>query len=99
MHEHVSCAHMDLVSDSSRVHALSNCVRTARRGVVFRVLFHPKQLMVISGGDDAEVRIWDLVTKTCMATLKVPAARRPACRCPSWQLSRCKTARLTRAAV
>ena len=36
-----------------------------------RVLFHPKQLTVVSGGDDAEVRVWDLVTKTCTATLKV----------------------------
>ena len=38
---------------------------------MFRVVFHPKQLMVISGGDDGDVRIWDLVTKTCTATLKV----------------------------
>ena len=42
---------------------------------MFRVIFHPKQLMVISGGDDAEVRVWDLVTKTCMATLKVRRAQ------------------------
>ena len=50
-------------------------MHSERRGVVFRVVFHPKQLMVISGGDDAQVRIWDLVTKTCMATLKVRAAQ------------------------
>lgn len=36
-------------------------------GVVLRVLFHPKQLMVVSSGDDAEVRVWDLVTKSCAA--------------------------------
>jgi WD40 repeat protein len=36
-------------------------------GVVLRTLFHPKQLMVISGGDDGEVRVWDLVTKSCAA--------------------------------
>ena len=36
-------------------------------GVVLRVLFHPKELMVISAGDDAEVRVWDLVTKSCAA--------------------------------
>ena len=29
------------------------------------------QLMLFSGGDDAEVRVWDLVEKTCTATLKV----------------------------
>ena len=50
-------------------------LRCARRGVVFRVVFHPKQLMVISGGDDSDVRIWDLVTKTCPATLKVCCRR------------------------
>lgn len=42
-----------------------------RRGVVFSVLFHPKQLTVVSGGDDAEVRVWDLVDKSCIAVLKV----------------------------
>ena len=34
-------------------------------------MFHPKQLMIISAGDDAEVRVWDLITKSCAATLKV----------------------------
>ncbi len=27
--------------------------------------------MLITAGDDAEVRVWDLVTKACIATLKV----------------------------
>ena len=43
----------------------------ARRAVVLRVLFHPKQLMLVSAGEDAEVRVWDLVDKSCVATLKV----------------------------
>jgi WD40 repeat protein len=51
----------------------------ARRGVVFRVVFHPKQLMLISGGDDGDVRVWDLVTKTCTATLKVRKQTGRAC--------------------
>ena len=50
----------------SRDHLPPRC-----RGVVFKVMFHPKQLMVISAGDDAEVRVWDLITKSCAATLKV----------------------------
>ncbi len=41
-----------------------------RRGVVFSVLFHPKQMTVVSGSDDAEVRVWDLVDKSCVAVLK-----------------------------
>jgi WD40 repeat protein len=41
-----------------------------RSGVVLRVIFHPKQLLVISGGDDATVRVWDLVTRACVAALK-----------------------------
>ena len=40
------------------------------RAVVLRVLFHPKQLMLVSAGEDAEVRVWDLVDKSCVATLK-----------------------------
>lgn len=52
-----------------------------------RVLFHPKQLLLFSGGDDTEVRVWDLVEKRCVATLQVRSARRScgeavcACRC------------------
>jgi len=45
--------------------------RLSCRGVVFTVLFHPKQLTLVSGGDDAEVRVWDLVDKSCIAVLKV----------------------------
>jgi WD40 repeat protein len=41
-------------------------------GVVLRVVFHPKQLMLVSGGDDAEVRVWDLVTKSCAAGDQAP---------------------------
>jgi WD40 repeat protein len=40
-------------------------------GVVLRLLFHPKQLLLVSGGDDGEVRVWDLVDKACVAHLKV----------------------------
>jgi WD40 repeat protein len=42
-----------------------------RSGVVLRLLFHPKQMQLYSGGDDGEVRVWDLVSKTCKATLQV----------------------------
>lgn len=37
---------------------------------MLRVLFHPKQLMLYSAGDDTDVRVWDLVTKSCTVTLK-----------------------------
>jgi U3 small nucleolar RNA-associated protein 13 len=37
---------------------------------VLRVLFHPKQLLLFSSCDDGEVRVWDLVTKSCMHSLK-----------------------------
>lgn len=40
---------------------------------MLRVVFHPKQLMLISAGEDAEVRVWDLVDKSCVATLKARA--------------------------
>lgn len=39
-------------------------------GIVLKVLFHPKQLMLFSAGDDADVRVWDLVDKSCVAVLK-----------------------------
>ena len=40
-------------------------------GVVLQVLFIPKQLMLVTSGDDSDVRIWDLVNKSCVAVLKV----------------------------
>jgi U3 small nucleolar RNA-associated protein 13 len=36
------------------------------RGIVLKVLFHPKQLLLLSSCDAGEVRVWDLVTKSCM---------------------------------
>ena len=38
--------------------------------MVLRVLFHPRQLQLVSAGDDAEVRVWDLVSKGCAAVLR-----------------------------
>lgn len=37
---------------------------------MLKVLFHPKQLLLFSACDDGEVRIWDLVTKSCVHSLK-----------------------------
>lgn len=33
-------------------------------------VFHPTQLLLATGGDDSQVRVWDLVAKTCVATLQ-----------------------------
>uniref|UniRef100_A0A383VI50 U3 small nucleolar RNA-associated protein 13 C-terminal domain-containing protein n=1 Tax=Tetradesmus obliquus TaxID=3088 RepID=A0A383VI50_TETOB len=43
---------------------------TGHGGIVLRVLFHPKQLLLFSSCDSGEVRVWDLVTKSCMHSLK-----------------------------
>lgn len=40
-------------------------------GVVLQVLFQAKQLTLVTSGDDADVRVWDLVSKSCVAVLKV----------------------------
>lgn len=40
--------------------------------MVFSVLFQPRQLTVVSGSEDGEVRVWDLVTKSCVHVLRVP---------------------------
>lgn len=40
------------------------------RGLVLQVVFSPRELKVITAGDDSEVRIWDLTNKACVATLK-----------------------------
>ncbi len=54
--------------------ALTRCPPVPFSGVVLKVLFHPKQLLLFSAGDDAEVRVWDLVTKECVAVFKVGTA-------------------------
>lgn len=69
----------------SAVRLPMGCSSQDCRGVVFSVLFHPKQLTVVSGGDDAEVRVWDLVDKSCIAVLKVRQPRRDACHPVAWQ--------------
>ncbi len=40
-------------------------------GVVLRVAFHPKSLQLFSAADDGGVRVWDLVDKSCVYSLKV----------------------------
>ncbi|KAJ8446087.1 hypothetical protein Cgig2_017589 [Carnegiea gigantea] len=41
------------------------------KGIVTYIIFHPdpNRLLLFSGSDDATVRVWDLVTKKCAATL------------------------------
>ncbi len=43
---------------------------TECRGIVLCCIFHPSQLLLISGGDDSQIKIWDLISKTCVATLQ-----------------------------
>jgi U3 small nucleolar RNA-associated protein 13 len=38
--------------------------------VVLSCIFHPSQLLLVSGGDDSQIKIWDLISKTCVATLQ-----------------------------
>lgn len=40
------------------------------RGIVLCCIFHPSQLLLISGGDDSQIKIWDLISKSCVATLQ-----------------------------
>lgn len=40
-----------------------------RSGIVLKVLFHPKQLLLFSSCDAGQVRVWDLVTKSCVHAL------------------------------
>ncbi|KAJ4957547.1 hypothetical protein NE237_024658 [Protea cynaroides] len=42
------------------------------KGVVTSIIFHPdpNQLLLFSGSDDATVRVWNLVTKKCVAVLE-----------------------------
>lgn len=39
-------------------------------GIVLCCAFHPTQLLLATGGDDSQVRVWDLVAKSCIATLQ-----------------------------
>ena len=48
-----------------------NWLGLACSGVVLQVVFQPKQLMLVTSGDDADLRVWDLVSKSCVAVLKV----------------------------
>ncbi len=38
--------------------------------MVLSCIFHPSQLLLVSGGDDSQIKIWDLISKTCVATLQ-----------------------------
>lgn len=38
---------------------------------MLQVVFSPRELKLFTAGDDAEVRVWDLTKKACIATLKV----------------------------
>lgn len=42
------------------------------RGLVSTLLFHPEaeRWLLLSGGDDGRVKVWDLMTKKCRATLE-----------------------------
>lgn len=51
--------------------SLTSCLLLFCSGIVLQVLFHPKQLTLVTSGDDADVRVWDLVSKSCIAVLKV----------------------------
>jgi U3 small nucleolar RNA-associated protein 13 len=39
-------------------------------GIVLCCTFHSQELLLFTGGDDSQVRIWDLVAKSCIATLQ-----------------------------
>ena len=38
--------------------------------MVLCCVFHPTQLLLATGGDDNQVRVWDLVSKSCVANLQ-----------------------------
>ncbi|KAK6936527.1 WD40 repeat [Dillenia turbinata] len=42
------------------------------KGIVTTIMFHPdpNRLLLFSGSDDASVRVWDLMSKKCVATLE-----------------------------
>ncbi|XP_021899650.1 transducin beta-like protein 3 [Carica papaya] len=42
------------------------------KGVVSSIMFHPdpSKILLFSGSDDATIRVWDLLSKKCLATLE-----------------------------
>lgn len=43
---------------------------TKHKGIVLRVVIHPRELLVIAATQDAEVLVWDLVSKTMRFSLQ-----------------------------
>lgn len=43
---------------------------TKHKGIVLRVVIHPRELLVIAATQDAEVLVWDLVSKTMRVSLQ-----------------------------
>ena len=41
---------------------------------MLQVAFSPRELKLVTAGDDSEVRVWDLTKKACIATLKVSSS-------------------------
>ncbi len=44
---------------------------------MLQVAFSPRELKLVTAGDDSEVRVWDLTKKACVATLKVSFSSAP----------------------
>ena len=65
------CCFVTAVHAMLEVVYMSRCDFFLCSGVVLQVLFHPKQLTLVTSGDDSDVRVWDLVSKSCVAVLKV----------------------------
>ena len=59
-----------IVGGEVRRNARADAIRLAR-AVVTRVLFHTKELLLVTASEDGDVRLWDLVGQACIATLKV----------------------------
>lgn len=43
---------------------------TKHKGIILRVVIHPRELLVIAATQDAEVLVWDLVSKTMRFSLQ-----------------------------
>jgi len=53
-----------LASAAGNVCCCCCCHGASCRGIVLKVLFHPKQLLLFSSCDAGEVRVWDLVSQS-----------------------------------